>query len=161
MPRVVNLNMAVNSMDIQSDSKKMRGGSRPSAGRPRKDMAQYLAARVNPMTAAAILAIADERGKWMRLLRTDDDRVLLATMTFLTQMRDGKPAQRIDVTSQNITITADSVEKARAIVREVIGLPVAQVASAPADAPKLGAGTAGAAEEAANSPALRPIENAL
>jgi hypothetical protein len=46
---------------------------------------------------------------------------VLDAMKFLTSMRDGRPAQQINLTAANITLTADDVARARAIVREIRG----------------------------------------
>ena len=73
------------------------------------------------MHAAAVLASVGEREQWKRVFESTDDRVVLDALKFLVSMRDGKPAQQINVTSQSLTISADDVAKARAIVRELRG----------------------------------------
>lgn len=112
------------SNDIQLESK--RGGARKGAGRPKRDSEQvtrWMAARgVEPLHAAMVLAqVGDERRLWARVLNSEDDRVVLAALTFLVSMRDGRPAQQINVTSVGVTISADEVSKARAIARELMG----------------------------------------
>jgi len=44
---------------------------------------------------------------------------VLRTITYLTDRRDGRAAQQINVTQLGVTITADEIEQARAIVREL------------------------------------------
>lgn len=103
--------------------KKQRGGRREGAGRKPLDVnARYLAARgISPLKAAEILAqVADERALWRKVLSTNDDRVLLQALMFLVSMRDGRPAQQINVSSIGVHITADEVAKAREIVRELM-----------------------------------------
>jgi hypothetical protein len=86
-------------------------------------VAEHFSARgINPLTAYEILArVADERRTWKRILTSEDDRVVLQAMMFLTSMRDGKPAQQINVTSTSITLKAEDIARARAIVAEIRG----------------------------------------
>ena len=98
------------------------GGRRPGAGRRPRDLDKWIAARgLKPATAAEILERGDERAIWYRLLHSPDDGIVLRAVTYLTDRRDGRAAQQINVTSQSLTITADDVAKARAIVRELAG----------------------------------------
>ena len=101
------------------------GGKRVGAGRKRQtpeDLARFWQARgYSPLHASEILArVTDERRIWHRILTSPDDRVLLQAMMFLTAMRDGKPAQQINVTSMSVNISADDISKARAIARELV-----------------------------------------
>lgn len=108
----------------QNELTRKRGGARPGAGRKPLDYdARWFAARgINPLTAAEILAhVADERTLWRRVLSSKDDRVVLSALQFLVQMRDGKPAQSINVNSQSISIAAKDIESARAIISEIRG----------------------------------------
>jgi len=41
-------------------------------------------------------------------------------LKFLVSMRDGRPAQQINVTSQTISVSIDDLARARAIVRELV-----------------------------------------
>jgi hypothetical protein len=47
-----------------------------------------------------------------------------------------RPAQQINVTSFGVTITADEIAKARAIVQEVVG-PLGLAANGPGSGPRL------------------------
>ncbi len=105
-----------------------RGGARKGAGRPvgsrnpRNDERWLRARGINPVHAAEVLArVGSELARWDRLLNSEDDRVVLAAMQFLVSMRDGRPAQQINMTSLNLSVSADDVESARAIVRELRG----------------------------------------
>lgn len=80
---------------------------------------------------------ADERRIWYRLLTSDDDRFVLDAMKFLVPMRDGRPAQQINVTQVGVAITPDEIAKARQIVREVLGPSRAVVTGAGAGPPRL------------------------
>lgn len=81
------------------------------------------------MAAAEILShVVNERKVWHRILSTEDDRVLLQAMMFLTSMRDGKPAQSINVTSQSINVQLKDIDAARAIIREIRGERTPQLA---------------------------------
>jgi hypothetical protein len=62
---------------------------------------------------------------------------------FLVAMRDGKPAQRINVTSTNLQLNASDLERARAIVAEIRGdssqlMTESASAGNGLDAPRLG-----------------------
>jgi hypothetical protein len=92
---------------------------------------------LKPATAAEILERADERRLWYRLLRSDDDRIVLDAMKFLVSMRDGRPAQQINVTSVGVTVTADDIERARAIARELAGPTLSLPAPAMGDGSNL------------------------
>jgi hypothetical protein len=56
-------------------------------------------------------------------LNSTDDAIVLKALMFLVSMRDGRPAQSIQVTSQSINITADSLQKAKDIIAEIRGTP--------------------------------------
>jgi hypothetical protein len=112
----------------QAESKGKRGGARRGAGREpisRKMLRdpRYLAARgVNPLMAGQILSqVVDERRVWQRIFNSEDDRVVLQAIQFLMSMRDGKPAQQINVTSTSLQLNQSDLERARAIVREIRG----------------------------------------
>src|SRR5580693_10456588 len=75
------------------------GGRRTGAGRRLRNVEKWIAARgLKPATAAEILDRADERRIWYRLLHSDDDNVVLRTITYLTDRRDGRAAQQINIT---------------------------------------------------------------
>jgi hypothetical protein len=98
------------------------GGRRRGAGRRPRDVDKWIAARgLRPATAAEILERADERAIWYRLLHSDDDAIVLRAVTYLTDRRDGRSAQQINVTQFGVTVSADEISKARAIVRELVG----------------------------------------
>lgn len=102
-----------------TDSKSRRGGARPGAGRkPRKSAA---ARGITPATAAEILERKGERSIWYRLLDSPDDSIVLRAMVYLTDRRDGRPAQQVNITSRTLTLTPSDLEKARAVVRELRG----------------------------------------
>lgn len=118
----------------QTDGKPKRGGPRLGAGRKRNDYdAKWYAARgISPLMAGEILArVADERKVWSRILNSEDDRVVLQAMMYLMSMRDGKPAQSINVTSSNITLNAKDIESARAIIREIRGEAIPELGTSP------------------------------
>jgi hypothetical protein len=106
------------------------GGSRPGAGRRPRDLDKWIAARgLKPATAAEILERADERRIWYRLLHSQDEGVVLRTITYLTDRRDGRAAQQINVTQVGATFSAAEIERARAIVRELVPRPLALAAA--------------------------------
>lgn len=153
----------------QAEIKTVHGGARNGAGRKSTNYKilhdpRYLAARgVNPLKAAEILShVIDEKRVWQRIFQSQDDRVVLQAMTFLVSMRDGKPAQQINVTSTSLHLNPGDLERARAIVAEIRGdmpspnLPRASVDISPSglDTPRLGTGD----NEPCNSCA-KPDEN--
>jgi hypothetical protein len=124
------------------------GGRRRGAGRRPRDVDKWIAARgLKPASAAEILERADERRIWYRLLHSDDDAIVLRTAMYLTDRRDGRPAQQINVTSLGVTITADEIAKARSVVAEITGHRAGLPATASAGLTPL--------LEAMNSPADR------
>lgn len=76
---------------------------------------------IRAATAAEILSWHGEAKLWQRIFKSGDDSIVLRGLMYLTDRRDGKPAQQINVTSQNITIAASDLERARAIVAEIRG----------------------------------------
>ena len=82
--------------DLQSNQPKQRGGRRPGAGRKVKRI-KSLARRCDKVTAAMILAVVDEQSRWLQFIESEDERVALDAMKFLTQMRDGRPKQPVDM----------------------------------------------------------------
>jgi len=110
------------------------GGRRKGAGRRPRDVEKWIVARgLNPATAAEILERADERRIWYRLLHSSDDAIVLRAISYLTDRRDGRATQQINVTSLGVTVSADDISKARAIVRELVapGLPAPVHETAP------------------------------
>jgi len=74
---------------------------------------------LSPATAAEILDRSDERRIWYRLLNSDDEGVVLRAITYLTDRRDGRPAQQINITGAVAHIPPEEIERARAVVREL------------------------------------------
>lgn len=102
------------------------GGRRPGAGPRPRDVDKWIAARgLRPASAAEILERANERAIWYRLLHSTDDAIVLRAIAYLTDRRDGRAAQQINVTSLGVTVTADDIAKARASVRELVACPAA------------------------------------
>ena len=114
--------MAQSSVGIEKSIGRKRG--RPAG---RHSTAKWYAARgIAPMVAAEVLKNVDELRYWRRYLASEDDNISLRAMMFLVSMRDGRPAQQINVTSTNLTIDARDIERARAVVRELshnVGYP--------------------------------------
>lgn len=74
---------------------------------------------LDKVSAAQVLSLFDERKLWGRLLSSEDDRVVLDAVKFLVVMRDGKPVQQINVSSVNVSVTAEDIAKARAIAQSL------------------------------------------
>lgn len=100
------------------------GGKRPGAGRRPRDVDKWISARgLKPASAAEILERADERRIWYRLLHSDDEAIVLRALTYLTDRRDGRAAQQINITQNNIRLSAEEIARARAVVRQLQGAP--------------------------------------
>jgi hypothetical protein len=96
------------------------GGKRPGAGRRPRDVDKWIAARgLKPPTAAEILDRADERRIWYRLLHSEDEGIVLRAITYLTDRRDGRATQQINVTGGMVHFTPEEIARARAVVREL------------------------------------------
>ena len=107
------------AQSVEEITEKRKPG-RPKGSTSTPDKLKWMMARgVSRLRAQDVLEHIDDRRVWMRLLNSDDDRVVLQAMVFLVQMSDGRPAQQINVTSANVNISVDDVERARAIVREI------------------------------------------
>jgi hypothetical protein len=103
------------------------GGKRRGAGRRPRDLDKWIAARgLKPATAAEILDRADERRIWHRLLHSEDENVVLRTIVYLTDRRDGRPTQQLNITGAVAHFTPDEIARARAVVQELsLGAPQA------------------------------------
>jgi hypothetical protein len=118
------------------DKRSRNGGARSGAGRPRRDVDKWMIARgIHPATAAEILSNVGERQLWYRVLNSEDDGVCLRALAYLTDKRDGRASQQINITSVGINMTTSEIESARAIVREIMGdrAPIAPVTCVPSE----------------------------
>jgi hypothetical protein len=126
------------SDDIQT-SVGGRGGYREGAGRPigakdrgprltgkefSKRMARLESLGVLQGTARRVLESIGGDGYWLRVIdrleSADNWEKIASLMQFLLQMRDGRPAQQINVTSIGVKFSADEIARAREIARELI-----------------------------------------
>lgn len=108
------------------------GGKRRGAGRRPRELDKWIKARgLKPATAAEILERADERAIWYRLLRSEDEGIVLRAVTYLTDRRDGRPAQQINVTSINVQYSAEEIARARQVARELMGTSQPKALPAP------------------------------
>ena len=108
------------------------GGRRTGAGRRPRDVEKWIAARgLKPATAAEILERADERRIWYRLLHSDDDGIVLRTITYLTDRRDGRAAQQINITGAVAHFSSEEIGRVRSLVREITAKPQPALPAAP------------------------------
>jgi len=84
----------LNSRGMRNGGHCGRGGKRPGAGR-KPDYLKRLG--ITPMKAAEILAHHDEPKLWSGLLNSKSEDVRFRTLSYLTDRRDGKPKQQVDV----------------------------------------------------------------
>lgn len=71
-----------------------RGGVRVGAGRKPNYLKRL---GMEPLTAAKILANVDELEMWLGLLRDADRKIALDTLKYLTDRRDGKAKQAVEL----------------------------------------------------------------
>lgn len=120
-----------------------RGGYRIGAGRPKgsKDRGarltgRELAKRLERLqlsgamggTSSKVMHALGDAEYWItvitKLEEQEDWQTLTKVVMFHQQMRDGRPAQQINITSQSITYSADEIARARAVARELMGTNV-------------------------------------
>lgn len=106
-------------------------GVRESVPRQRKLSKRETAERIARMqqagvlagTARQVLAALGDSRYWLEVIgRLEDEmdyKTIAGVLQFQQSMRDGRPAQQINVTSFGVQVTADDVAKARAIAREL------------------------------------------
>lgn len=82
-------------MEVQEVIVKGRGGKRPGAGRKPNYLKRL---GMEPITAAKILANFDELDLWRGLLNHKNPGIKLQTLQYLTDRRDGKARQAVNVT---------------------------------------------------------------
>jgi hypothetical protein len=73
------------------------GGKRPGAGRKPKKISTIVK-KLPKDTAAMILSEINENRAWLDLLQSDDLRIRLESLKYLTDRRDGKARQGMDLT---------------------------------------------------------------
>ncbi len=101
------------------------GGKRPGAGRKRgrgrvnNYVRQLLDSPLPKMRSHNVLDLVNEAELWARLLTSEDERVAMSSLMYLTDRRDGKPTQNIQVASLNLNVTPEQLDRARAIAREI------------------------------------------
>src|ERR1700681_2845361 len=84
------------------------GGARPGAGR--KPGARSLVTRSK---GEAILETVNEEKIWQRLLRSRNDRIVLDTLKYLTDRRDGKPVQAVAAEVNGLEGLGEVLDRAR------------------------------------------------
>ena len=76
-------------------------------------------------TSRQVLAALGDARYWLEVIgKLEDDydyRTIAAIMQFHQSMRDGRPAQQVNLTSFNLSVSADDIAQARQIVRELRG----------------------------------------
>ncbi len=88
-----------------------RGGKREGSGRKPKTIKI-----VRKVMAEAVLAGIDETAAWRKLLQSKDERIALESLKYLTNRRDGLPAQSIalkDETPQRQPLASEYIESVK------------------------------------------------
>ncbi|MFZ0273955.1 MAG: hypothetical protein WB524_11840 [Acidobacteriaceae bacterium] len=73
-----------------------RGGRRPGAGRKPSTLKGVLK-RLPAKSAELVLAEIDANSKWLRLADSEDERIVLETLKYLTDRAYGKAKQVMDM----------------------------------------------------------------
>lgn|GEM_PF-2952090 len=79
---------------IEEKPKSRRGGKRPGSGHKPNYLKRL---GIAPITAAQILAHVNELDLWKGLLFNSGKSIRLQTLQYLTDRRDGKPKQAVEV----------------------------------------------------------------
>lgn len=135
-----------------------RGGYREGAGRPvgSKDRGQRLtkaevAARITRLQQIGVLGHTADRvisalggdeyfvRTITRLEQEKDYSKVWEAIQFLLQMRDGRPAQRINLTAMTMAVSPEDIAGVKAIVRELRPLPITNSSTEPNVGPEQGA----------------------
>lgn len=82
-------------------------------------------------TANAILGAVNEQNIWERLLRSDSERIVLETMKYLTDRRDGKPVQSINAKLGISELHNASADQLLEILAEIDSQLIAQPGAEP------------------------------
>jgi hypothetical protein len=112
---------------------------RPGAGRPvgaidrgerltrERLMARLQRLEVSGALAATSRAVLDalrDKEYWIEVIGKledeEDVQTIVKVLMFHQQMRDGRPAQQINVTSQSVSFTADELIRARGVARGLV-----------------------------------------
>lgn len=75
---------------------KSRGGKRPGAGRKPSTL-KGIAKRLPKETAEILLAEINASAKWRKLANSEDERIVLDTLKYLSDRAYGKAPQSLDV----------------------------------------------------------------
>ena len=94
------------------------GGRRRGAGRRPRDIDRRGA---EPGHGCGDSGAGGRAGHLVSPAPLTDDSIVLRAVAYLTDRRDGRAAQQINVTSLGVTVNSDDIAKARAIVRALVG----------------------------------------
>jgi hypothetical protein len=92
--------MALNSSSNQKESKALKGGKRAGAGRKPSTL-KGIARKLPKETAEILLAEIKAESKWKKLAASDDERIVLDTLKYLTDRAHGKATQAMEVTGKD------------------------------------------------------------
>jgi|SRR5208282_1805462 len=98
-----------------------RGGARLGAGRKPHSLSLV----VERSTAATILAKINDARAWLGCYElakaAGDVRGMVEILKYLSDRKDGRASQQINVTAVGLTVSTDEIARARAVVRELRG----------------------------------------
>jgi hypothetical protein len=92
--------MALNKAENQPESKTVKGGKRAGAGRKPSTL-KGIARKLPKETAELLLAEIKAESKWKKLASSDDERIVLDTLKYLTDRAHGKATQAMEVTGKD------------------------------------------------------------
>jgi hypothetical protein len=82
--------MALNKAENQQESKTVKGGKRAGAGRKPSTL-KGIARKLPKETAEILLAEIKAESKWKQLASSDDERIVLDTLKYLTDRAQNSP----------------------------------------------------------------------
>ncbi len=137
--------MVAGNQIIPVEEKALRGGYRTGAGRPKGSrggkiltgrelglrLERLQRAGTISLTSGRVLQAVGDAEYWLHLIaqleRAEEWGMLVDVLKFHQQMRDGRPPQQINITSQSVTYTPDEIARIRAVAR-TLAAPVASAA---------------------------------
>jgi hypothetical protein len=110
---------------IETRPRKARTAARATADRLAERLVRLHSQQITSSEIDRVMAAIKSDSYWLEILgkleQMDDWRTVAELMKFWLQMRDGRPAQQINVTSTTVTFSGAEIARARAIARELGG----------------------------------------
>ena len=99
------------ALNSAKESTKSKGGRRPGAGRPPSTV-KGIAKRLPKEIAELLLSEIGAHAKWIKLSKSDDERIVLDTLKYLSDRAYGKAPQAMELTGSIELGLAEKMTKA-------------------------------------------------